>query len=334
VNPYLAAVLVSMLVVTVGGQTLAADEPARVALIEDPAETTIVPRLEAELSGLGLVVSRVAKRDEERLPADLVEAARDTGAVAAFRIVVVGDRADVWIADRMTGKVVLREMLPRGASIDGRVVALRAVELLRASLLELDVRRAPAEVAPPPATLPQVSRLLDDGPRYAFAASASVLWSPGGTRPGTGVVAAMAWRRSRWGVRLSGGSTLAPAELTVPEGSGEVTTRWLGLDATLEPRRTRMTWRPRVGVGLAMLAMNVRGVALPAYTAHERTSYTMAPMASVDLGWAVHPRVRMALGLCYFLPLRAVDIVVAGRSVGGYGASVLAAHLGLELVLP
>jgi hypothetical protein len=316
------------------GQAHAADEPARVVIIEDPTETTIVPRLEAELSGLGFDVRRVAKRNEERLPADLIEAARGTGAVAAFRIVVEGDRADVWIADRMTGKVVLREMLPRGANIDGRVVALRAVELLRASLLELDARRAPAEVAPPPATLPQVSRVLDDGPRYAFAASASVLWSPGGARPGTGIAAAMAWQRSRLGVRLSGGSTLAPAELTVTEGRGEVTTRWLGIDATLSPRRTRMAWRPRAGLGLSMLAMNVRGVALPAYTSHERIVYTIAPTASLDLGWAVYPRVRIALGLCYFLPIRAVDIVVAGRSVGSYGASVFAAHLGLDLMLP
>lgn len=324
----------AVVVVPWTGQAQAADEPARVAIIEDPAETTIVPRLEAELWGLGLQVHRVAKRDEERLPADLVEAARSTGAVAAFRIIVEGDRADVWIADRMTGKVVLREMLPRGASIDGRVVALRAVELLRASLLELDVRHTPPEVAPPPVTLPQVSRLLDAPERFSFSANASVLWSPGGTRPGTGVAAAMAWRRSRLGVRLSGGSTLAPAALTVTEGRGEVTTRWLGLEATVEPRRTRMAWRPRAGVGLSMLAMNIRGVALPAYTAHERTLYTMAPMASGDLGWAVHPRVRIAFGLCYFLPLRAADIVVSGRSVASYGGSVFAAHLGLDLVLP
>jgi hypothetical protein len=312
----------------------AADETPRVALIADPEETTILPRLRAELTGLGLDVKTVIKNDNEQLPSDIIEAARATGAVAAFRIVVVGDRADVWIADRITGKVVLREMLPRGAKIDGRVVALRAVELLRVSLMELDVRRAPQGEPPPPVVLTERSGLLQDLERFSLSADSSFLWSPGGCGLGIGVAAAVAWRPTWIGARLSGGSVLAPATITRPEGTGEVTTRWLALDAVLQPRRTRIAWRPRAGLGIAALATNIHGVPIGPRTSNQQTVYTLSPMASFDLGWAVHSRVRLGLGVAYLRPLRSVDILIADTSVGSYGRDIVLANLGVDIVLP
>jgi len=312
----------------------AAEETPRVALIEDPEETTILPRLHAELTGLGLDVKTVFKNESEQLPRDIIEAARATGAVAAFRIVVAGDRADVWIADRITGKVVLREMLPRGAKIDGRVVALRAVELLRASLLELDMRRAPQGEPPPPVALTENSGLLQDLERFSLSADSAFLWSPGGCGPGLGVAAAVAWRPTWIGARLSGGSVLAPATITRPEGTGEVTTRWLALDAVLQPRRTRIAWRPRAGLGFAALATNLHGVPSGPRTSNQQTVYTLSPMASFDLGWAVHSRVRLGIGVAYLRPLRSVDILVAGTAVGSYGRDIVLANLGVDIVLP
>jgi hypothetical protein len=305
-----------------------------VALIEDPAETTILPRLRAELDGLGLLVRPVPKAENEQLPHDLIEAARTTGAVAAFRIVVTGDRADVWIADRVTGKVVLREMLPRGAQIDGRVVALRAVELLRVSLMELDERRAPQGELPPPPTLTETTGLLPNLERFALSADSAFLWSPGGCGPGFGVAAALAWRPTWIGVRLFGGSMLAAATITRPEGTGEVTTRWLGLDAVLQPRRTRIAWRPRVGLGFAALGTNIHGVTTQQRPVGDQTDYTFSPVASLDLGYTVHARVRLGAGVAYLRPLRSEELQVAGVTVGHYGRDIILANLGLDIVLP
>jgi hypothetical protein len=312
----------------------AADEPPRVALIEDPADATILPRLRAELVGLGLDVRAVAKKEDEALPHDLIEAARSMNAVAAFRVVVVGDRADVWIADRVTGKVVLREMLPRGAEIDGRVVALRAVELLRVSLMELDAPHVPQGELPAPPKLSETSGLLPDPERFSLSASASFLWSPGGTSPGVGVATALAWRASWLGVRLFGGSMLAPARLARTEGTGEVTTRWLGLDAIAQPRQTRMRWRPRVGLGFAALATDLRGVAESPRPTHEEMVYTFSPAASVELGLAIYRHVRVEMGVTYLRPLRSVNLIVAGNQAGSYGQNIILANLGLDIVLP
>ena len=314
--------------------SFAAESSPRVVLIEDPGETTILPRLRAELVGLGLDVLTVAKNQDEQLPRDLIARARDLGAVAAFRVVVVDDRADVWIADRVTGKVVLRELLPRGAQIDGRVVALRAVELLRASLLELDMGKPPpAEV--PRATLTETTGLLPERERFSFAAESAFLWSPGGCSPGVGVAAKVTWQPTWIGARLSGGSVLAPATIHVPDvGQGEVVTRWLALEAVWQPRRTRLAWRPRVALGMAMLATRLHGVAEPPWTTRRQTVYTLSPVAAVDLGWPLHPRVRLNAGAAYLHPLRGVDILVAGASVGSYGRDIVLVSLGVDLVLP
>jgi len=321
----------------VGGPPLAdAGEPAtRVALIDDPSDTSILPRLRAELAGLGLDVKLAAKKPDEQLPRDLVEAARSANAVAAFRIVLAEGHADVWIADRVTGKVVLREMLPRGAQIDGRVVALRAVELLRVSLLELDVHEPTVEDAPMRESLPQGSALLEDFERASLSADSSFLWSPGGTSIAVGVDAAIAWRPSWIGVRLFGGSMLAPATISRPEGTGEITTRWIGVDTIVQPRRARMAWRPRLGLGFAALSTEFRGNANASWLSEEHTLYTLAPRFSADLGWAVHSRLRIGLGLSYFRPLHnSQSLVIVDRPVGEYGAQIVVASLGLDLALP
>lgn len=313
----------------------ASDGPTRVALIEDPADSSILPRLRAELAGLGLDVTLVPKKTDEQLPRDLIEAARTAEAAAAFRIVLGEGQADVWIADRVTGKVVLREMLPRGAQIDGRVVALRAVELLRVSLLELDVRKPPVEDAPMRESLPRDSALLEDLERSSLSADSSFLWSPGGTSVAVGVDAAVAWRPSWIGVRLFGGSVLAPATISSKEGTVEITTRWIGIDAIVQPRRTRMAWRPRLGVGFAAMSTELRGVANAPWSSDQHTVYAISPRIAADLGFAVHSRLRIGVGVSYFRPLhKSEDLVILDRSIGNYGANILVGSLGLDLALP
>jgi hypothetical protein len=306
----------------------------RVVLIEDPGDVVILPRLRAELAGLGLDVKSVPRKDDERLPHDLIEAARSTSAMAAFRVVIDGERADVWIADRVTGKVVLREMLPRGTVMDGRVVALRAVELFRVSLVELQAPQAPQGELPPPPELTETPGLIEDPERLSLSADSSFLWSPGGTSASAGVAASLCWKSSWLGARLSGGSMLAPATITRIEGAGEVTTRWLGLDATLQPRRMNMRWRPRAGLGFAAVAADLRGVSDGLLPTSSYTLFTFAPKATADLGLAVHPHVRINLSVSYLRPLRSVDLVFVGNRVGRFGQDIFLANLGLDIVLP
>jgi len=219
--------------------------------------------------------------------------------------------------------------------MDGRVVALRAVELLRVSLMELDAPKPPQGELPPYPTLRENSQLLPEVESFSLSAESSLLWSPGGCGPGFGAAAAAAWRPTWIGARFSGGSVLSPATLTVADaGAGEVITRWLAIEAIVQPRRTRIAWRPRGGLGVAALATSVRGAALAPRSSHQETVYTFSPIAFFDLGWAAHTHVRIHAGFAYLRPFHAVDILVAGKLVGSYGRDIILANLGLEVLLP
>ncbi len=127
---------------------------------------------------------------------------------------------------------------------------------------------------------------------------------------------------------------LAPATITLAEGTGEVSTRWLALDAVVEPWAAHRALRPRVGLGVAGLATSVHGIGLPPRSSHQETVYTVSPVASLEVGWVVHRRLRLGLGVSYLRPLRSVDILVADTQVGSYGRDIFLASLGVDVVLP
>lgn len=130
----------------------AAAAPSVVALVgpERPeaqvAEALV--RMKAELGAAGFDVREVSARPGEAPRAALERAAADLGAALAVAI----DRgtsaaaAEVWVADRVTNKTLVRAV---PASGDAQVLALRTIELVRASLLELE-RPSPPVAKPPP----------------------------------------------------------------------------------------------------------------------------------------------------------------------------------------
>jgi hypothetical protein len=122
---------------------------------------------QAEFASLGFGVKVVdgstAGEAERRI--ELEKIAADQDAVCALRIIRspegAGGGVDLWIADRVTGKTTFRHLSVEGES-EGEaasVIALRVVELLRASLLELKIEgSAKGEVAP----TPEVTEMIED----------------------------------------------------------------------------------------------------------------------------------------------------------------------------
>src|SRR5580693_842067 len=110
-----------------------------VAIVTAEPNSSLTRRVRAELEGLGLDVI-VLKPPDEGSPsrAPLEQAARSVGAVAAVRLIASSEgKVEVWVADRVTGKAVVRELdAPAGGTSDA-AVAIGSVELLRASLMEL-----------------------------------------------------------------------------------------------------------------------------------------------------------------------------------------------------
>jgi hypothetical protein len=170
--------------------------PARVALVRpahpDAATQEAATRVQAELLAAGFVVVLVDAAPGDDARAQIATDAEPARPVAAVAIVHADHRvaADVWIADRASRETTVRRVDVGATAESSRpaALAIRAVELLRASLLEIEVARArpaapqvspapaaTASPASPPAVLPpdrSTHRALLAGPSLELGLSA------------------------------------------------------------------------------------------------------------------------------------------------------------------
>jgi hypothetical protein len=313
-----------------------AAEPPRIVLVTNHADATIVPLLRAELRSLGVEVVEVPKSEEEVLPADLSAAARSAHAVAAFRVLVSGRKVEVWIADRATGKVVLRETFAEGedGKVDERVVIVQAMELLRASLMELDAPHPPRVEEPAAPALATAVGAVPVRERFLIDLAPAVFWSPGGALPSLGASAALAVRATWIGAGVFAGTTVMPARLVRSIGTAEMTTRWIGGEILAMRPPGESPWKPRGGIGVAAVFTGLHGIAVAPRPSSDDSVITVAPTFHADLGYAVTRNIRLTLGGAVLVPIRYNTIVFAGEDVGTYGRVLVVGSLGLGAVIP
>jgi len=129
--------------------------PARaqsVVLVRPPVSDRVLVeafnRLRAELGLQDFEVVVVEAPEGPSTPESIDHLAQERGAFAAISFARRADTttADVWIADRATGKTTVRTLALRGVVDAPSVLAVRSVDLLRESLHEL----GPADAPPPP----------------------------------------------------------------------------------------------------------------------------------------------------------------------------------------
>jgi hypothetical protein len=131
-----------------------------VILIRPPAApaavTEALVRLRGELvaAGFDAQVTELTLGDDVRASLEKLSPPSDGAATALVAVVASADpgSADLWVIDRVTGKTVVRKVNAGGADAPraAEVLAVRAVELLRASFLELAIAAPPSTEAPPP----------------------------------------------------------------------------------------------------------------------------------------------------------------------------------------
>lgn len=144
-------------------------------------------RLEAELRASGFDV-KVEVLDATETRQALEDAVTRSDAAAAITIrdpEASSGQPEVWVRDRLTGKLVVRK--DDGPAGSPRLVAIHAVELLRASLIELrDPPPSKKDGTPTPLPDP-VSALLGPEPK-ASARPASSGWAGFGVELGGGTI--------------------------------------------------------------------------------------------------------------------------------------------------
>jgi hypothetical protein len=320
-----------------GGPT-AEERPAVIAVVAAAADR-FGQRVQAELSSLGFQVIRLDPPDAPTSRVSLEAAARHEGAVAAIRAVPSARGVEVWITDRVTGKTVLREIvLDAGTPDPESALAIRTVELLRASLLEVALPEAPpGEVPATPALraqldLPAPGALAKRSPptlRLSLAPGA--LLSPGGFGPAAALDVGLAWMP---GAHV-GASAFATVPLTRPRvvgtaGTADLAALLVGASVRFVFTERESAWAPSLDVGVAALSLSLSGAASAGYRARAASAWTAAPYARLGLAYAVTSLLRLRADLLAGVAADSVAVQLAGHDAATFGRPLVAPSVGVD----
>lgn len=318
------------------------------ALVTTDPTAELSHRVEEQLEALGFdVVVLNPPATGSAGPASLEQTARNVGAIAAVRIVPMAQSVQVWTADPVTGQAVFRELLPTaGQKPSDAAVALGAVELLRASLLELHPPEpATPPKSPPPAPIcPPVPPARTPEPLLGITAGV-------GTDLGLAGRPSIAWEIAAW-VRLQGRLGLralaivdaSPASVTAAGyGNVDVAAQLYGAELTYDLRTSSSTWVPVVGLGIAAADVTVRGVATSTgvIDLYKGTwpPVVVLPFAHLGGSWAPLGGLRLRADLLGGISSRSLAICVQSTGtdcaavIAHWGQPLVNASLGIEVLL-
>lgn len=339
----LIASSLALVLVFLVGEALAADsdggaaariEP-KVVLVTRAGDSEVATLLRAELNALGFQVVTVAPKGNALEPSELNTLAREQSAVAAFRVSLTPDRVEVWVADRVTGKVTLREVIRReeGEPFSARIAVLRAVELLRWSLSELQAPYpARGEITEPPAPVEDLASSPSGVRSMSAGASAYGQMLPGNDRLGVGVQVTAALRVGAWGGRLLLGQPLVSNRFSSPAGHVDADLTWAGGELTWDALPLRSRWQVGVGLGVRVLSTELTGVVEEPLIGKTSRYYSVAPALHSTFELRLVPSLRAFVDLSAAYLASETHIALAGEPVATLGTGVATLGAGLVLV--
>jgi hypothetical protein len=219
----------------------------------DPAWSAFEERVTDELYASGFTVKtlNVEIAPEGDVPGQLALRCEEEGALAALWLHVREDgRVEAWVGDRVTKKAVQRTWDAPATYAARATLALKAVELLHASLLELQLlgpeERAEVPEAAEAVARPHVQREPKTQPHALFGTGVGLAVTGGGSRPQPLLEVQLGYAFSRSvSMDVEIATSVWPANETRPEGSADVGLGFLRVMAAWTP----FSWRD-VSAGL------------------------------------------------------------------------------------
>jgi hypothetical protein len=343
------ALLAGLLVLVLWSRGALAASGARVALLTANPRDTTTKRLKAELTQLGVetvVVPAGANTSIGRVALENV--ARKVGAFAAIRVVPVESEVEVWVADRVTGKTVVREVLHgSGSAARDDTIALGAVELLRASLLEVTASYGlgkRGEVAPPPVVVRELAPaptlappVPKPRPVLAVGLESAAALEFDGIGPGLSAMLLVRYLLTRGlGLEALGVLPVIQGQISSETQGGKASVAMsaagLGLTWSWNDRNTTAL------VGLGMLAAPLQVVGNPRRRSGldgvvNKLSIG-APYLRVGAGFRLMQSLRLRVDATLSYGLRRVPILFVDSEVASWGRPTLLVGFGPELLLP
>ncbi len=265
------------------------------------AETIL--RIKSELRAGGFDVA-IEDIQADAIPADrrsFLERSGE-GLAPSATLGVFGDLdrgpAEMWIADRISGKTIIRRIEVQVTS-DRRlseVVAIRAQEILRASLVEWLLQRDGRSSAPAPSPPTQVESSAErpvPGPamhwRMALEAGAAVLGGLGGVGASVAPTARLRVGLSeRFALRLTGLGLGTRPVVTNLTRSARVGQTLLLVEGVARWRSGKVV-RPILSVGAGAERVAVEGRADPPYHGESNARWFVAGDAGAGVAVRLHP---------------------------------------------
>ncbi len=329
-------------VIGVAGTARAQSAPSLVVIITPDPSAPAGRRLARDLEGLGLdVLVLKATPENSSGRASLEKSARSVGAIAAVRLIPSGQGTEVWVADRITGKTLIRELVgSTGSEAQPDDVALGAVELLRASLMELHSPSSPrgeAELTPEVRDLsfatPKPPADKRASPAFSLSAGAGAelgLRSIGPSLHGTWA----GWMNfgAGFGARVFLSLPLLAEHASVSEGQVELASKIFGIEGTFELGPADGMLVPRFGLGGALARIETVGRATAPAVSTSAAAWFGGGYGEIGAGLRLSRNLRMRLDATVIVLASAPTVEVNQRSVGRWGAPAGLVSLGLEVL--
>lgn len=347
------------------GQQMVRVDAQRTALVlsphtDDPALVEVTARVRGELSAAGFRVMTREPPSGVSAERAVAMAGADLSPSAVLWIVAASGHTaalpalEIWLSDRLLGKVSMARL--RGAKAEGgtpKVLAVQAVELLRARMSELRVHDAdealaaedaaawverPSPPEPPPAPAPRAKRdeapprveNTRERPWFGLSLGLAYLFGSGSLAgrpmPALGLTLGLGEPRAgsaRWAFDLGlYGAAFGPRErVREARGSAQLDQACGELRAALRVV-TQVPVQPFAALGLGVYTLGVRGRAEPPFESHRERYW--APTGSVSAGLRTRPFAHLSL-LAYGEYLQAfsrADVHVTNMLVARAGGAM------------
>ncbi len=318
--PWLSALKLALALFLMAVASNAQTTGTNVLLVRTHGDAVIAGRLRAELGALGWKVSEISKPRTRTLQ-QLEKLGREMEATAAMRATPSKTGIELWILDPRTSRTAFEDLVSVGISRNDELLALRAVEVLRARLLKLGVPEREPE-SPPPQAFPKLALPPPLEPAKP-APTPPLLWldlsaagnaSAGGIGPLAQIELGLRLEPDpAWG--LSAFAALPVIETRLENAQGEADVNLTLIGAHLDVSFVRGPVSLALGAGAAAALLHLEGRAAAPFTGRERRLVTAAPIASLMLRSQVTAAMRLRLGVMSGFALPRVVVRFDDRAV-------------------
>lgn len=340
---FLAVAALTTAVVLVGGAARA--QAASEVVLLRASNTDELSRqgttlLTAELRAMGFEVVEVDAEDAAArdLPREIERVSTRLQPVATFAFVPVvgGTTVELWLQDRLTGKLVIRRVEVTSGPGAAADLAVKAVELLRGSLLEVKVQHhaSPDPVSQPPGDVRPFVATADRPSYFAerFGISAGVT-----ALRNLDLAAAYAPAlRVSWGLpsgylfRLTATGFGSSPTLYAVEGQAQ-TDQTVVLAEALHAFRPGARLQPFAGVAAGFQRVYSSGTGVSSLFPNDSgTTESAVAGLTGGLGIRLVSRLALVLDLDAFVSLPRTTILIATRPVGRAGGLAALATAGIS----